>query len=510
MTVDKLFHLRKVNKLAWMFLLWLVATPSTAISAAIEASFPCNQAQTDIDRLICSDAGLAAKDREMSRLWKQVYKLYPRFLVNQRHWLKERDEDLEKLADQYQDRNEQLKQYLNPISKVIPDELLAEHWYGYFGKAKEARLGQGVAVTNCQGKTCLLEYSVNNFHSCYTRGYLNIIDAHAAQVVGSNEGESRYKDGCYMDVALVDDVLWIGSLSASCSEDCGARIGKLSLAKFKKSGSPDIFQRHSKELLAQAAHFLTQDEQQLLDQRGKTCASLKNLETKYDCNFAQLNILKAIIEGHNLIAETSRERSWDADKIFFKQNFAKHFHDGVYNNSSLPKPIGEFLDNLVDQPPGIFPQEYMGQFWDLYQPDNKGQTPSETLVRTVSYKGSAWDACANSLVHWDQGRDYWLVRIKRDQVQVLGTKPRIPLPSDVSALVKDLSSCYKLQPPDKTADEPLPPITGDKITGKGCFGDEATRMIRLAQQIRSDKIRDFADQLDLAATNCRHNGQAFN
>jgi uncharacterized protein len=79
-------------------------------SSLFAASFDCKKASTKTEKWICSDKELGKLDENMAELYKDVKRIYPGVVSEQKEWLKSIKgcENAACLKGQYQERNSEL------------------------------------------------------------------------------------------------------------------------------------------------------------------------------------------------------------------------------------------------------------------------------------------------------------------------------------------------------------------------------------------------------------------
>ena len=80
-------------------------------SSLFAASFDCKKASTKTEKWICSDKELGKLDENMAELYKDVKRIYPGVVSEQKEWLKSIKgcENAVCLKEQYQERNAELE-----------------------------------------------------------------------------------------------------------------------------------------------------------------------------------------------------------------------------------------------------------------------------------------------------------------------------------------------------------------------------------------------------------------
>ncbi|MDO8466251.1 MAG: lysozyme inhibitor LprI family protein [Gallionella sp.] len=116
-----------MNKMIWITLSYLILLPSSQA-----ASFDCAKAQTNVEKLICADAGLSKLDEELNTAYKTFLNIsgeHQDVIKNaQRFWLKIRDacSDAECLRQSYEKRLSMFKSDISAKAEIKSDSEICE------------------------------------------------------------------------------------------------------------------------------------------------------------------------------------------------------------------------------------------------------------------------------------------------------------------------------------------------------------------------------------------------
>ena len=89
-------------------------------SYSLAASFDCNNASTNIEKIICSNNELSSLDDELSEVYKSATLKDASIKQSQREWIKQRNNcDTDScIIENYKNRINELKLILNPSDNV--------------------------------------------------------------------------------------------------------------------------------------------------------------------------------------------------------------------------------------------------------------------------------------------------------------------------------------------------------------------------------------------------------